>query len=437
MIKLKISSDLSGKIAENIEKNKPLAEQLLLANGEGNDFLGWVNLPNQISEELLSTIENTAAKIRSIAESVIVIGIGGSYLGARAVISAIKGEFAQDEPSIYYAGHHLSQDYMYELLQKIDNEDYTLIVISKSGTTLEPAIAFRFLQQHCQKKYGKNGAKERIFCITDAQKGALKVLADKEGYTTFVIPDDVGGRYSVLTSVGLLPIAVAGIDIRALLNGAKQMLDSLTFLDENNQAYIYALCRNYFISQGKQIEVLTSFESRFYYLIEWWKQLFGESEGKQHKGLFPAGLLYTTDLHSMGQYMQEGQRLFFETFLSLKRSNHHLQIPHSDEDFDGLNFLENCTMDFVNTKAEQGTILAHQQGGVPTLQIEIDTLDAFHIGALMYFFEYACGLSAYILGVNPFNQPGVEAYKINMFTLLKKKGFEDKYDELQKKIDQL
>lgn len=437
MITLNVSASLRQEALKRQAEWQTKASLLPTRQGEGNDFLGWINLPEQTGADLLTKVKQTAERLRKLSQTVVVVGIGGSYLGARAVITAMRGELTNKKPDIIYAGHQLSQDYMNDLIHRLDGEDYSVIVISKSGTTIEPAVAFRILKQHCEQKYGKAASKDRIVCITDAHKGALKTLADKEGYETFVIPDNVGGRYSVLTPVGLLPIAVAGLDIDALLAGAKMMHKSVENLDDNNLSYVYALLRNYFIEQGKSVEVMTSFDSRFYYFIEWWKQLFGESEGKNGKGLLPVGLLYTTDLHSMGQYMQEGQRLFFETFISLKRPDTVCKIPFSDNNLDGLNFMAGMELCEVNRQAELGTMLAHQQGGVPTLRIEVDAMDENHLGQLIYFFEYACGLSAYILGVNPFNQPGVESYKKNMFALIKKPGYEDKYEEIQSKIKDL
>ena len=392
-------------------------------NGQGNDFLGWLDLPIK-SVDLQHDIMATASKLRAISDSVVIVGIGGSYLGAKAVISALQKDFSAEKPAIMYAGHHLSEDYLANLLDYLDNVNYAIIVISKSGTTTEPAIAFRLLKNHCEKKYGKNASKDRIVCITDKAKGALKSLADKENYTSYVIEDNVGGRYSALSPVGLLPIAVAGLDIGKMLEGAKSMRKQLVENDENNIALQYAICRNYFLQTGFNIEVLASFEPNLQYFIEWWKQLFGESEGKNGKGIFPAGLVYTTDLHSMGQYMQDGQRFLFETFLSVKQSNRSCIIPHEAENEDGMNFIAGKKIHEINQAAEQATILAHKKGGIPIMQLEMDALNEYTLGELIYFFEYACALSAYMLGVNPFDQPGVEAYKNNMFALLGKPGYE-------------
>ncbi len=394
-------------------------------------------MPEELSEQIINKIENTAQRLQKLAEKIVVVGIGGSYLGARAVIAALQTNFITPQHEVIYAGNHLSQDYMLDLLHLLDKKDYAIIVISKSGTTTEPAVAFRLLKQHCEQKYGRQNAKERIVCITDKEKGALKVMATQEQYETFVIPDNVGGRYSVLTPVGLLPIAVAGFSVTNILNGAKAMQKKLSVLDENNVAWLYAKVRNYWLANGKSIEVLASFEPRFYYLIEWWKQLFGESEGKNNKGLFPTGLLYTTDLHSMGQYMQQGQRIMFETFLSVKHSTNVCHIPVDENNLDKLNFIAGKTLKEINEKAELGTMLAHQQGGVPILKIEIENLDEQTIGELIYFFEFACGLSAYMLEVNPFDQPGVESYKTNMFALLNKPGYEKETQEIQAQIKSL
>ena len=390
-------------------------------NGLGNEFLGWLDLPVEISD-IQHDIQETANKLRSISDCVVVVGIGGSYLGAKAVISALESEFSKDKPKIIYAGHHLSEDYLADLLHYLDSVNYSIIVISKSGTTTEPAVAFRLLKNHCEKKYGKAKSQERIVCITDKAKGALKSLADKEGYQSYIIADNVGGRYSVLSPVGLLPIAAAGLDIGKMLDGAKSMRKQLTE-NEDNIAVQYALVRNYFLQKGCNVEVLSSFQPNLRYFIEWWKQLFGESEGKDGKGIFPAGLIYTTDLHSMGQYMQEGQRFLFETFLSVNQVNSSCIVPHDVENADGLNFVAGRKIHEINQAAEQATMLAHKQGGVPLIQLKINELNEYTLGELIYFFEYACALSAYMLGVNPFDQPGVEAYKNNMFALLGKAGY--------------
>ena len=422
MISLKINPEIY-KEAFSAKEREMLAAVQLMQNriGEGNDFLGWLDLPSMISDELLQDIIQTANSLRKISECVVVVGIGGSYLGTRAVVTALSDDFSDQNPKIIYAGHHLSEDYYADLLKYLDKVNYSVIVISKSGTTTEPAVAFRLLRQHCEQKYGKSDAKKRIVCVTDAKKGILKEISQKEGYTTYEIPDNVGGRFSVFTPVGLLPIAVAGFDIHALMAGAKKMQQQ-TLEKEDNDAVRYAMCRNYFLSQGKNIEVLSAFEPKLHYIIEWWKQLFGESEGKNGKGLFPAGMIFTTDLHSLGQYMQEGQRLMFETFLTVSSSAKKCNVPFVENDDDRLNFLADKRISEINHAAKEATMQAHHQGEVPVLEIKIETLNEKNIGALLYFFEYACAVSAYILGVNPFDQPGVEAYKNNMFVLLGKYG---------------
>jgi glucose-6-phosphate isomerase len=419
MLKFKVEEPVYYKALEAMkEVANQAADTLKNKNGRGNDFLGWMDLPVE-SEKILSNLLDTASKLRAISDCVVVVGIGGSYLGAKAVISALQNEFSDKKPKILYAGHHLSESYMENLLQYLDNVNYSIIVISKSGTTTEPAVAFRLLKKHCEKKYGKKQSKNRIVCITDKAKGALKSIADKERYTSYNIEDNVGGRYSVLSPVGLLPIAVAGLDIEQLLNGAKTVREYLLRKDENI-AVMYALHRNYFLQKSYNIDVLVSFEPNLQYLIEWWKQLFGESEGKEGKGIFPTGLIYTTDLHSMGQYMQQGQRLFFETFLSVNQSNSNCVIPHDAKNEDELNYIAGKKLHEINQAAEQATMLAHKQGGVQIMQLEMDTLNEYTLGELIYFFEYSCAISAYMLGVNPFNQPGVEAYKNEMFDILEK-----------------
>ena len=395
--------------------------------GKGNDFLGWVDLPSQIDQDLFKKIEDDVTRLQKISEIFVVIGIGGSYLGARAVIEALGHQFYDllDEkkyPYIIYAGHQLSEDYMAELLEILDKKDYSLAVISKSGTTTEPAIAFRILKNHIEKKYGKDGAKQRIIAITDKQRGALKNLADREGYPTYVVPDDVGGRYSVLTPVGLFPIAMAGFDIRKLVQGAADMeaycRNAKTIADNPVMAYVAA--RNALYRSGKQVDILVNYLPNLFYLTEWWKQLYGESEGKEGKGIFPAGVGFTTDLHSMGQYIQEGPRIIFETVISVEKSKRTVTMPMADDDADGLNYLAGKRIGYVNHMAEKGTAMAHVDGNVPNIRIVLPEIDEYNLGQLIYFFELACGLSGYMLGVNPFNQPGVEAYKKNMFALLGK-----------------
>ena len=400
----------------------------------GNDFLGWVTLPSSITEEVLREIEDAAAVLRSLCEAVVVVGIGGSYLGARAVIDALSDSFdwlqdkeARKNPVIVYAGNNIGEDYLYELTGYLRDKEFGIINISKSGTTTEPALAFRLLKDQLENKVGKEEARKRIVAITDASKGALRSLATTEGYKTFVIPDNVGGRYSVLTPVGLLPIAVAGINIRKLVGGAveieKATGPSASF--DYNLPAIYAVIRNELYKQGKKIEILVNYHPKLHFLAEWWKQLYGESEGKENVGIFPAAVDFTTDLHSMGQWIQEGERTIFETVISIREPNRKVEIPHDDRDLDGLNFLEGRRVDQVNKMAELGTRIAHVDGGVPNLLIELPKLNEQFVGQLIYFFEKACGISGYLLGINPFDQPGVEAYKKNMFAPLEKPGYEE------------
>ena len=401
---------------------------------EGNDFLGWVTLPSSITEEMLREIEDAATVLRTYCEAVVVIGIGGSYLGARAVIDALSHSFdwLQDtkerkDPVILYAGNNSSEDYLHELMSFLEEKQFGIINISKSGTTTEPALAFRLLKDQLENKMGKEEARKRIVAITDASKGALRTLATTEGYKTFVIPDNVGGRYSVLTPVGLLPIAVAAIDIRKLVGGALEIekaTDPAAAFDYNLPA-IYAVIRNELYKQGKKIEIMVNYHPKLHFLSEWWKQLFGESEGKENVGIFPAAVDFTTDLHSMGQWIQEGERTIFETVMSIREPNQKVKIPRDERDLDGLNFLEGKRVDEVNKMAELGTRIAHVDGGVPNLLIELPALNEKFVGQLIYFFEKACGISGYLLGINPFNQPGVEAYKKNMFALLEKPGYEE------------
>ncbi len=409
--------------------------------GKGNDFLGWVDLPVQLEPALLARIQADADHIREMAELFVVIGIGGSYLGSKAVIEALANPFdaltgGSGNPSIVFAGENLSEDYHAQLLDLLDHKEYAVAVISKSGTTTEPAIAFRLIRKHIEAKYGKEEARKRIFAITDSSRGALKKLADAEGYSSYVIPDDIGGRYSVLTPVGLLPIAVAGFDIRKLVEGAVQMrevaLKSSDF--EQNPCAHYAAARNILLRSGKFVEILVAFEPGLLYVIEWWKQLYGESEGKENKGIFPAGVTFTSDLHSMGQYIQEGMRMLFETVISVGEPAFQLVVPDDPENLDGLNFLSGMRLSEVNRQAELGTMLAHVDGGVPNIRVSIPTINEYYLGQLIYFFEFSCALSGYALGVNPFDQPGVEAYKKNMFALLGKPGFEKETAELRKKL---
>lgn len=423
-----VSKEEIDAFQDVIKKNH---ENLLEKKGKGNDFLGWVDLPSSITNEFLDEIQADANRMAAKAEIFVVIGIGGSYLGARAVIEAMQHQFSafqnSDRPKIIYAGQNISEDYMADLMDVLEEHDYALTVISKSGTTTEPALAFRIIKNHLEAKYGKAEAAERIIAITDKSRGALKTLADKEGYKTYVVPDDVGGRYSVLTPVGLLPIAVAGIDIHALVRGAIEME---SFNRENNRINnnpiaLYAATRNALYNSGKTTEIMVNYIPNLFYMTEWWKQLYGESEGKENKGIFPAGVSNTTDLHSMGQYIQEGLRNIFETVISVEKSKRNLEIPMDEADLDGLNYLKGKTITEVNYNAELGTAIAHVDGQVPNLRISIPELNEQNLGQLIYFYEFACGLSGYILNVNPFDQPGVEAYKKNMFALLGKPGFEE------------
>ncbi|MCC8072162.1 MAG: glucose-6-phosphate isomerase [Bacteroidales bacterium] len=399
------------------------------ATGAGNDFLGWVNLPSTIAPELVEDICKTAADLRDKCDYVVAIGIGGSYLGAKAVIEALSDSFAayrneHTKTKVVFAGQNIGEDYLFELMRLLDDKKFGIIVISKSGTTTEPAIAFRLLKDMLEKKLGKAKAAERIVAITDAKKGALRQLATEEGYKTFVIDDNVGGRFSVLTPVGLLPIAVAGYDIKALLQGAQEM-EAVTRDDSQaNPSLVYAEARNALYQAGKKIEILVNYCPKLHYFGEWWKQLYGESEGKDGKGIFPAAVDFSTDLHSMGQWIQEGERTIFETVISLEKQEHEVLIPLDNANLDGLNYIAGKRIDQVNKMAELGTRIAHVDGGVPNIQITLPALREEYLGQLIYFFEKACGISGYMLGVNPFNQPGVEAYKRNMFALLEKPGYE-------------
>jgi glucose-6-phosphate isomerase len=419
-----IPDEAIQNLQKEIDQHYPT---LFNKTGKGNDFLGWVDLPSKFDQSLFEKIEKDVARLKDNSAIFVVIGIGGSYLGARAIIEALGHQFydildQQNYPYIIYAGHNLSEDYTAELLEVLNNKDYSMAVISKSGTTTEPAIAFRILKDHIEKKYGKEGAKQRIIAITDKERGALKNLATREGYPTYVVPDDVGGRYSVLTPVGLLPIAMAGFDVRELIRGAADMeaycRSVRTIADNPVMAYVAA--RNALYRNGKEIDILVNYLPNLFYLTEWWKQLYGESEGKEGKGIFPAGVGFTTDLHSMGQYIQEGPRIIFETVISVEKSKRDVTIPLAADDADGLNYLAGKRIGYVNHMAEKGTSMAHVDGGVPNIRIIIPEINEYILGQLIYFFELACGLSGYLLGVNPFNQPGVEAYKKNMFALLGK-----------------
>ncbi|MDR2883242.1 MAG: glucose-6-phosphate isomerase [Alistipes sp.] len=411
------------------------------SEGAGSDFLGWVGLPSSITPEFLADIRATADGLRSLAVVVVVIGIGGSYLGTKAVLEALGNPFAalereRRDPVILFAGHTISEDYMAALMRAVEGRSLASVVISKSGTTTEPAIAFRIVKQEIERRYGAAGAAERIVAITDARRGALKSVADGAGYKTFVIPDNVGGRFSVLTPVGLLPLAVAGIDIDAFVTGA-QTMETATAAGvpfAHNPAAIYAAARYALYRKGYKIELLAAYEPGLQYFAEWWKQLYGESEGKEGKGIFPAGVVFSTDLHSMGQYIQEGERTLFETVISVAESHNSVTIERAANDGDGLNFLAGRSIGEVNRMAELGTMLAHVDGGVPNIRIEIQRIDAASLGELVYFFEKACGISGYLLGVNPFDQPGVEAYKRNMFALLEKPGYEEATAEIKKHL---
>jgi len=416
-------------------------ELLETKTGKGNDFLGWLNLPSSTAVEELNAIDMVANDLRSKSEIVIVVGIGGSYLGSKAVIEALGNSFSslipnRKDPIVLFAGQNICEDYHKELLDLLDGRSYSIVVISKSGTTTEPAVAFRILKQHLEKKVGKAEASQRIVAITDKSKGALRKLADQEGYRTFVISDDIGGRYSVLTPVGLLPIAIAGFSITDLIAGAKEA-EKDTGIDvrfDENPACIYAAARNALYRKGKNIEIMVNYSPKLHYLTEWWKQLYGESEGKENKGIFPAGVDFTSDLHSMGQYIQEGERILFETVISIGSPVSTLVILNDPDNLDQLNFLSGKRYSEVNRMAELGTILAHIDGGVPSIKITIPELNPYWLGYTMYFFERACALSGYTINVNPFDQPGVEEYKKNMFALLGKSGFEAKGKELRQRL---
>lgn len=430
-----VSCEEIAKMEEEVKN----AEKLLMeGTGEGNDFLGWINLPTNYNKDEFERIKLAAKKIRENSEVLVVIGIGGSYLGARATIDFLSNTFynkVPNGPEIYFAGNSISGTYLAHLIQVIGDKDFSVNVISKSGTTTEPAIAFRIFKEMLEKKYGVEGARERIFATTDASKGALKRLSTEQNYETFTIPDDVGGRFSVLTPVGLLPIAAAGIDIDALMAGAREAQNDYTAPYAENDCYKYAAVRNLLLRKGKCIELLINYEPKLHYVAEWWKQLYGESEGKDGKGLFPASVDLSTDLHSMGQYIQDGQRILFETLIDIDEKETDVVIPFDEADLDGLNYIAGKGMNFVNEKAMLGTQLAHVDGGVPNIRVCMPKADAFSLGYLFYFFEKSCGISGYLLGVNPFNQPGVEAYKKNMFALLGKSGYEKEAEALNKRLE--
>jgi len=417
-------------------------DTLVNGTGEGNDFLGWLNLPFDYDKDEFFRIKKAAEKIKNDSEILIVIGIGGSYLGAKAAIDMLSNNFynfltkeERKTPQILFAGNSISGSYLNELLEYVKGKDFSVNIISKSGTTTEPAIAFRVFKKLLEEKYGKDGAKNRIYATTDKSRGALKNLSDNEGYETFVVPDNVGGRFSVLTAVGLLPIAVSGADIDKLMEGAKSAAVAYSECDiYKNDCYMYAALRNILYSKGKTTEIMVNYEPKLHYFAEWWKQLYGESEGKDNKGVFPAAVDFSTDLHSMGQYIQDGRRMLFETVLNIEKTDKDVVIEETEDNIDGLNFLAGKTMSFVNNKAFLGTLLAHNDGGVPNIIINIPEINEYYLGQLIYFFERACGISGYILGVNPFNQPGVEEYKKNMFALLGKPGYEKEKETLEKRF---
>ncbi len=425
---LKLNLDSTGIKEEEIlkyaEKVKDIHNNIHAQANDENEFLGWIELPTNYNKEEFARIKKSAEKIKNDSEVFVSIGIGGSYLGARAVIEALTKTFGSKKPEILYVGNNMSPSYINEMIEYIGDKDISINVISKSGTTTEPAIAFRIFRELLETKYGVEEARKRIYVTTDKSRGALKSLSNEEGYETFIIPDNIGGRYSVLTAVGLLPIAVAGIDIDKLMQGAKDAQDK--YADDSikyNECYKYAVVRNILYGNDKNIEILVSYEPKMHYMLEWWKQLYGESEGKDNKGIFPAGVEFTTDLHSLGQYIQDGRRCLFETVLNIEKPRTDMTIKADEDNLDGLNYLAGKTLDYVNKKAMEGTIKAHVSGGVPNIMITLDSLTETTIGELIYFFEKACAISGNILGVNPFNQPGVEEYKRNMFKLLEKPGY--------------
>lgn len=447
----KVTFDYS-KTAEFISKDEITSmkklvldakETLVSKNGAGNDFLGWIDLPVDYDKDEFNRIKSAAEKIKSDSDVLLVIGIGGSYLGARAAIEFLRHNFynmvdksVRKTPEIYFVGNNISSTYVKHLMDVIGDRDFSINIISKSGTTTEPAIAFRVFKKMLEAKYGKKEAAKRIYATTDKAKGALKNLATEEGYESFVVPDDIGGRFSVLTAVGLLPIAVSGADLDKLMEGAASGRKHALEADfEENDALLYAAMRNILLRKGKNVEIVANYEPSLHYVSEWWKQLFGESEGKEQKGIFPAAVDLTTDLHSMGQFIQDGARIMFETVINVETPQCEITIEEEPVDLDGLNYLAGKTMDFVNKSAMNGTILAHTDGNVPNLMVKVPEQNEFYLGELFYFFEFACGVSGYLLGVNPFNQPGVESYKRNMFALLGKPGYEKEREELLKRLD--
>lgn len=434
-----VSGFITSDEMEGIKPQVELAADILHnKTGLGSDFLGWLDLPENYDKEEFARIKKAAERIKSDSDVLVVIGIGGSYLGARAAIEFLKSPFynnlKKDTPDIYYVGNNISSTYLNEILSICEGKDISVNVISKSGTTTEPALAFRVFKKYVEDKYGKEEAKNRIYCTTDKSKGTLKKLADTEGYETFVIPDDVGGRFSVLTAVGLLPIAVAGCDIDKIMQGAAKAQKDFTADFDNNDCYKYAALRNIFYRKQKSVELLVSYEPSFVTMAEWYKQLFGESEGKDGKGIFPAAVNFSTDLHSMGQYIQDGSRIMFETVVDINNPKQDFFLEDDAENLDGLNFLTNQNMSVVNRKALEGTILAHTEGGVPNIVLELEDVSEFSFGYMVYFFEKACAISGYVLGVNPFDQPGVESYKANMFALLGKPGYEAQKEALEAKL---
>lgn len=439
----KVSSFISDEEVVNMKKIAEDAKKVLLEKtGAGNDFLGWIDLPVDYDKEEFERIKKAAKKIQGDSEVLVVIGIGGSYLGARAAIEFLRHGFynnvskeVRKTPEIYYAGNSISPAYLKGLIDVIGDRDFSVNIISKSGTTTEPAIAFRVFKEMLEKKYGKEEAAKRIYATTDKEKGALKGLATAEGYESFVVPDDVGGRFSVLTAVGLLPIAVSGADIDKLMEGAASGRDkALNNVFEENDAMLYASIRNILHRKGKLVEITANYEPSLHYFGEWWKQLYGESEGKDQRGIFPAAVDLTTDLHSMGQFIQDGSRIMFETVVNIENTDAKIYIEEDPDDLDGLNYLAGKGMDFVNKSAMNGTVLAHTDGNVPNLMVNVPEQNEFYLGELFYMYEFACGISGYILGVNPFNQPGVESYKRNMFALLGKPGYEKEREELLKRL---
>lgn len=429
-----------GAVQQYATKVMDAQDALEQGTCKGNDYIGWLHLPSSISDEFLNEIKQAANVLRQQCDAVVVAGIGGSYLGAKAVISALDDNFSwlkpSDSPRILFAGNNISEDYLSEMIAYLKTVRFGLINISKSGTTTETAITFRLLKQLCEQQRGKAEAKEVIVAVTDAKKGAARTTADKEGYRSFIIPDNVGGRFSVLTPVGLLPIAVAGFDIEAIVRGAQDMekMCDISVPFDQNPAAQYAAARNALYASGKKVEILVNYQPKLHFMAEWWKQLYGESEGKDGKGIFPASVDFSTDLHSMGQWIQDGERIIFETVISVDSSNESLVVPSDDENLDGLNFLAGRHIDEVNHMAELGTQLAHVDGGVPNLRISIPRLDEYNLGQLIYFFEKGCGISGQLIDVNPFNQPGVEAYKKNMFALLDKPGYEEESRKIKERL---